>query len=118
MGGGSEETYSESEIEIGTFLGKKLYRRVWKLNKTSSSTEGPYNYDVTVTNFEPANIISMKAIFTKLNPQYYLLSDGGFANIWYDNYQNAHKFHITESLTNGANLYLKAIVVEYTKEAW
>lgn len=111
--------YIEGETVIGTFLGKTLYRRVWKVNITVPGQNDNPNYVTYVVNdFNPARIISLKATYKSyLNFSYVMCSPdqaGGGSFYWAP---EGNKFLFSQKVTNDPGT-ITAIICEYTKEDW
>lgn len=104
--------YSESEIEIGTFLGKKLYRRVFKVNVNMPNAQ-LVTYDPQFTVAGYATSIRGICYLSALNT--YVTSDSYPAISM--SFNGDHVFTLFQNATS-SSFVCKAIVIEYTKEKW
>lgn len=112
--GGGEEIYNEGEHKIGTFLGKDLYRRVIKLNVLlSQDTAYTYNYPYSRID---GHIVNSYAILDNTTNMYIACNTSNFGQgaCYYQRAKNA--FYIKQNATG--SIYIKALIVEYTKETW
>ena len=110
--GGGGEIYEEGEHKIGTFLGKDLYRRVFKVNVNMPNAQlVTYDPQFTVTGY--ATSIRGICYLSALNT--YVTSDSYPAISM--SYNGDHVFTLFQNATSGS-FACKAIVIEYTKEKW
>jgi len=111
------EIYEEGEYKIGTFLGKDLYRRVFKVNLTLPEPTGDPNYITYLTPMPTGYVTKIDAVLDIGNGAILQTSSGGDIVIMWSVYNNGQIVIYHKNATSSPT-YVKAIIVEYTKQKW
>lgn len=112
-----ENIFSENEICIGTFLGKALYRKVYKVNLDIYNGSGDVPYNISAIT---GCLVDVYAIIYggDKNSASFNTKDHGDTGCYYSETGNTVHIHEDIAGLSTVPLKVKAIVVEYTKEVW